>query len=199
MRATPLRTLSMFKELCGLDALQNVILTTTMWDQVSDETGLRREDQLRSKFWQPMMTHGSRMARFVSTHQSAWDIIAKFDVNIPRPVQLQTQMVDEGLALSQTSAYSVLLRWWEQLIAKCKEMIRRRETLPGKSSKDDSPGRSGWDDQLEVALNQKQRLDDRNSELSNRSLEKVASMAVAMRRRSKRTGKSKKAIQSHRS
>ena len=43
MVGTPLKNLRMFEELCGKDALKNVILTTTMWDEVDEETGLARE------------------------------------------------------------------------------------------------------------------------------------------------------------
>jgi hypothetical protein len=80
MRGTPLKNLSMFQELCGTDALGNVILTTTMWDEIPEEVGLRREKQLQAEFWQPMMVHGCRTARFTFTRKSAWDIIDMFDV-----------------------------------------------------------------------------------------------------------------------
>ena len=40
MAGTLLKNLRMFEELCGKDALKNVILTTTMWDE---ETGLAQE------------------------------------------------------------------------------------------------------------------------------------------------------------
>ena len=42
MAGTLLKNLRMFEELCGKDALKNVILTT-MWDEVDEETGLARE------------------------------------------------------------------------------------------------------------------------------------------------------------
>jgi hypothetical protein len=58
MRGTP-----MFRDLCGVDALKNVI-TTTCWDLVSDdELGSKRERQLISEFWEPMTRHGSQVAR----------------------------------------------------------------------------------------------------------------------------------------
>jgi hypothetical protein len=40
-RGMPLRHVSMFEELCGADALQNIILTKMMWDQVDAEVGSR--------------------------------------------------------------------------------------------------------------------------------------------------------------
>jgi hypothetical protein len=172
----------MFQELCGADALQNVILTTTMWDEVTDETGSKREDQLRTTSWQPMMSRGCRIARFSSTRNSAWEIIDKFDVNTRRPIKLQVEMVDEGKNLSQTSAYAVLLRWCEQIIAKFRDMFHKLETRL-RLSKDNDHGaaaaveeeRSALDRQLGLALNRKRKLDvDNNSERSRRSIFEMA-------------------------
>ncbi|KAG1740779.1 uncharacterized protein EDB91DRAFT_1281465 [Suillus paluster] len=56
MRGTPLRNLSVFKELCGTNALENVILTTTMWDEVPEHIRSQREQQLKTQFWQEMMS-----------------------------------------------------------------------------------------------------------------------------------------------
>jgi len=200
----------MFQELCGADALQNVILTTTMWDEVTDETGSLREDQLRTIFWQPMMSRGCRIARFSSTRKSAWEIIDKFDVDTRRPIKLQKEMVDEGKELSQTSAYAVLLRWWERVIAKFRDMLRKREAQPVGLSKDNDPRsaavvkeeHSDLDQQLELAVNQKRKLDiAKHSEPSNRSLYEgeVVTMARVSRQGSKhgpKAGKTKKS--SHR-
>ncbi|KAH7925401.1 kinase-like protein [Leucogyrophana mollusca] len=161
MRGAPLRNLDMFQELCGVNALQNVVLTTTMWDEVPVEVGAQREDQLRNEFWGPMISHGCRIARFESTWESAWDIIGKFDIATRKPVQLQVQLVDKGLKLPQTSAYGVLTRWWEAAIAKLKELLQKR----GGSAK----SRAALKQRLKEAEVQKQALDDRHS-VSNRSL-----------------------------
>ncbi|KAG1740777.1 kinase-like domain-containing protein, partial [Suillus paluster] len=125
MRGTPLRNLSVFKELCGTNALENVILTTTMWDEVLEHIGSQREQQLKTQFWQEMMSHGSRTARFTASFDSAWEIVKHFDATTPRPVQLQKEMVDEGKALSETSAYAVLTRWWTQLVAHFRQLLRK--------------------------------------------------------------------------
>ncbi|KAH7924807.1 kinase-like protein [Leucogyrophana mollusca] len=161
MRGAPLRNLNMFEELCGVNALQNVILTTTMWDEVPAEVGAQRENQLRNEFWGPMISHGCRTARFESTWESAWDIVGKFVTVTRKPVQLQVQLVDKGLKLPQTSAYGVLTRWWEAAIAKLKELLQKR----GGSAK----SRAALKQRLKEAEIQKQALDDRHS-VSNRSL-----------------------------
>ncbi|KAG1731474.1 TKL/TKL-ccin protein kinase [Suillus paluster] len=125
MRGTPLRTLAVFKELCGTNALKNVIFTTTMWDEVSEHIGSQREQQLKTQFWQEMMLHGARTARFTSSFDSAWEIVKHFDAATPQPVQLQKEMVEEGRGLSETSAYAALIRWWTQLVAHLRELLRQ--------------------------------------------------------------------------
>ncbi|KAH7925390.1 kinase-like protein [Leucogyrophana mollusca] len=155
MRGAPIRNLSMFEELCGVGALQNVILTTTMWDEVPIELGNRREDQLRTQFWKPFMDHGSRVTRFSSTFQSAWEIIDKFHTADRQPIQLQKEMVDEGKPLSETSAYTVLVRWWTQLVVKFQDLIRRSVGSP--------QDRAAMHRQLSIAQKQKRALTRRFS------------------------------------
>lgn len=65
MQGSAKLNLSMFKKLCGPDALKNVILVTTMWDRVSEAEGAAREYELTSTpdFWGWMVSHGSRVYR----------------------------------------------------------------------------------------------------------------------------------------
>ena len=46
----------LFRELCGNDNLNNVVLGTTFWTAVDDGVGQKREKQLLAdpKFWKPM-------------------------------------------------------------------------------------------------------------------------------------------------
>jgi hypothetical protein len=80
----------MLEKLRGANALPNVIITTTMWNEVEDEVGLQHEEELRRS----MMNNECQMARFNNTHESAWDIINMIDIN--RPLELQTEIVDSG-------------------------------------------------------------------------------------------------------
>jgi hypothetical protein len=121
MRGTPRKNLSLFEAICGPDALCNVVLTTTMWDQVEDETGKNREDQLRTQFWESMLCCGSRMARFHRTVESAWEIIDSFSGHTRRPLQLQKETVDEGRKFNQTSPFQALFKWWESVVNKLRK------------------------------------------------------------------------------
>ncbi|KAG6912003.1 hypothetical protein DXG01_000251 [Tephrocybe rancida] len=129
MRGTPLRNLTMFEALCGKDALENVVLTTTLWDEVDSTVGVSREHQLQKEFWAPLMGEGCRTTRFGNTFQSAWDVINLFDINTPRPLLLQREMVDGEMPLKATSAFKALASWWEDVVTKVKA---NRSNIPSK-------------------------------------------------------------------
>ncbi|KAI5993994.1 hypothetical protein EDD15DRAFT_2547969 [Pisolithus albus] len=101
------RNYNIFKELCGKDYSKNVIFVTTMWDNVSEEVGSEREQDLRSDFWREMINLGSTTHRFEGTTESAWKIINSLSVSRTAercPLQIQREMVDDYLPLQQTAA-----------------------------------------------------------------------------------------------
>jgi hypothetical protein len=140
-----MRNLSMFRELCGENALHNVILTTTMWDELGEDSivGATREYELRTKIWKPMMDRGCKIARFAGTRESAWQLISTFN-HSHYPVKLQEELVDQGKKLNETSAYAVLNNWWNTVISYFRPVLRvakehrtppHQETEPGLGSR----------------------------------------------------------------
>ncbi|KAF7983574.1 hypothetical protein HWV62_21174 [Athelia sp. TMB] len=109
MTGSALRNMDLFQKLCGNRAARNVILVTTMWDEVDEEVGERREAELRDTFWRSMGAHKFQTARFSHTPESAWSILGSSTGHF-RPVKLQIQeeMVDKGISLSKTTAGSFL-------------------------------------------------------------------------------------------
>ena len=73
MQGSAKRNLFMFKKLCGPNALNNVILATTMWDRVCEAEGLARETELTSTddFWGWMLSQGSKVHR----HSGQWNCL----------------------------------------------------------------------------------------------------------------------------
>lgn len=53
MQGSAKKNLLMFRQLCGQDALNKVVLVTTMWDKVSNDEGVKRETELPDtpEFW----------------------------------------------------------------------------------------------------------------------------------------------------
>ena len=70
--------LSIFKELCGEDSLNNILLITTMWDNIDEETGSAYERQLEGGYWKFMINRGSQLARFLGTPESASKLLTPF-------------------------------------------------------------------------------------------------------------------------
>ncbi|KAI6024298.1 hypothetical protein EDC04DRAFT_283093 [Pisolithus marmoratus] len=107
MSGTSLRTLNLCKGLCGEENFKDVILVTTVWDEVTEEVGSARERELFSDFWGPMVKLGSSMHRFEGNMESAWKIINSITVLPPaqrRPLQIQREMVDKRIPLHKTTA-----------------------------------------------------------------------------------------------
>ncbi|KAI5985494.1 hypothetical protein EDD15DRAFT_2532748, partial [Pisolithus albus] len=106
------RNYNIFKEMCGKDYFKNVIFVTTMWDEVSEELGSEREQDLRSDFWREMINLGSTSHRFEGTTESAWKIINFLSVSRTvdrRPLQIQREMVDDHLPLQLTAAGGAII------------------------------------------------------------------------------------------
>lgn len=100
----------MFERLCG--SFAKVVLTTTMWGEVSLEAGQRREVELTSKFWKAMIDNGATVDRLKATeHDEAWRIvdylIAK-RTKTREAVLLQKELVDLERKLNETEAARAL-------------------------------------------------------------------------------------------
>lgn len=108
MQGSAMKNLFMFKKLCGPEGLKNVILATTMWENVADKDGNRREVELRDTphYWKTMIEkHGSRMVRHQNCRKSAQQIIDSLLQSAePITYAIQNEMVDQGKDLDQTSA-----------------------------------------------------------------------------------------------
>lgn len=108
MQGSAMKNLFMFRKLCGPEGLKNVILATTMWENVAEGDGNRREVELRATpdYWKTMIEqHGSRMVRHQNDSQSAQKIIdSLLQSTEPITYAIQNEMVDQGKDLDQTSA-----------------------------------------------------------------------------------------------
>jgi hypothetical protein len=71
-----------------------VIFVTTMWTHVDEETGNRREEQLKNEFWKDLITNDSQVKRFKDTYESALDILGYSPDEIKPPTPSPEQ-IDE--------------------------------------------------------------------------------------------------------
>ena len=114
----------MFQELCGRDNFQNVVLVTTMWNEVSQDEGQCREQELHNDFWHLMIRLGSTTHRFDLTEESAWDIINCI-LEERRPLQIQREMANEHKSIHRTSAENAMLGRISGFFSNVKRLFRR--------------------------------------------------------------------------
>ena len=76
---SPLVNVAFFRDLCGgAGSLpRRTLLTTTMWGNISEDTGRRRQIDLETNCWKPMIEGGSSVVRFDNTFESAWRVVQK--------------------------------------------------------------------------------------------------------------------------
>lgn len=88
-----MKNLRVFRELCGEEAMSGVVLATTMWEGVSADKGVSREDELKDKFWAGMIRKGSRVMRQDQGATSARAILESIMERRQRmPLALQAEM-----------------------------------------------------------------------------------------------------------
>lgn len=98
------KNLQMFQKLTGEKNLKNVMLATSMWDKVSADEGLAREQELKSKFWRVLLAFEAKTVRYGGTPESARSIARTVMANKPFFVQLQREMGKDNKALRDTEA-----------------------------------------------------------------------------------------------
>jgi hypothetical protein len=94
MGGLELKNLQEFEKSCGQQRISNVIIATTMWSNVRKETGVRREEELKTSFWKGMVANGCRTERFEETYESAWFIIGSLADRAKMPVPIQWEIID---------------------------------------------------------------------------------------------------------
>ena len=129
MVGTPLKNLRMFEKLCGKNAFHNIIFTTTMWDEVDEETGGERERELKAKYWRSILERhdSSTTSRFLRTRESAFDVIESLidTANRRSSVLLQDELVDMRKSLPATAPAQKLLSAMGQLVSQREDLLRR--------------------------------------------------------------------------
>ena len=122
----------MFRELCGEEALNNVILVTNMWEKVPAHFGEAREEQLAMGFFKPALDKGAQLARHNNTVQSAHDIIRRIMMNQPIALQIQRELVDEGKDIIATAAGEALRRELGEDIRYCRAEVEALQEMMGR-------------------------------------------------------------------
>lgn len=159
------RNLRMFQKLCGSDELKNVILVSTMWDQVQENFGIQRETELKDtkNLWGHMVECGSRVERHWNDQSSARRLLGMF-MNLDSQgeqtemsLAIQKEMVDDQKKLQETKAASEVSESIEERI---QQHVKRAEKLQqdllqAQNSRDD-----GWRTELDMLSNEMRCYDE---------------------------------------
>ena len=88
----------MFRQLCGDSALQNLVIVTNMWGEVSPEKGQEREQELANnvKFFKNARDKGANMCRHDNTMESALGILRGIMRKQPVLLGIQDEMVNQS-------------------------------------------------------------------------------------------------------
>jgi hypothetical protein len=102
----------MFRQLCSDSTLQNLVIVTNMWGEVSPEKGQEREQELANnvKFFKNARDKGANMCRHDNTMESALGILRGIMRKQPVLLGIQDEMVNQSKNIVQTRAAEELQR-----------------------------------------------------------------------------------------
>src|SRR6266545_2703008 len=157
MAGSPLKNLRLFENLCG-EQFNNIVLTTTMWNEVEEEVGNKREEELKSEFWRTMLDRGASIKRFLNTRESAFEVLAPIfkEINKRNALLLQKEMNDLKLQLKETSAGRTLYLALEDLLVRQQNTLAKIRSELKEPNLDDDELQQLMDEYLNV-LDQLQR------------------------------------------
>jgi NurA-like 5'-3' nuclease len=115
---------------CVENALQNVVLVTTRWENFDEAAGSQQEKQLKETQWKEMVDQGSsNTLRYSSTLDSAWNTIDHFveTANSRYAELLQEEMANMKNNLMADHASFEWSRL-EKLVEKQQEMMQKIRT-----------------------------------------------------------------------
>ena len=128
-QGSSVKTLNIFKKICGDLALKNVLLVTTRWNEVDEAVGASREKELRESFWAYMLNKGSTMTRFYGNKDSATAIASQLVSKSGIVLEIQKEMVDQGKTLNNTVAGSFVKEDIGEMKARYEKELRDLEEL----------------------------------------------------------------------
>ncbi|PCH40516.1 hypothetical protein WOLCODRAFT_88727 [Wolfiporia cocos MD-104 SS10] len=96
----------LFTKVCGEEAMQIMLIMSTMWESVPEQVGTSRELGLKQKsiFFKDAIDHGAQMEWHFNDEASAKMIVMSFLQTGPQTLQLQKEMTDDHKLLPETAS-----------------------------------------------------------------------------------------------
>lgn len=118
----------LFMKICGASTMRNVAIVTTMWDDVTEQMGQAREQELQTKeiFYQPAIKEGARMVRHQNSAESARCIVSSLLVRrLVKGLQMQDELVEERKTVPETAAGLDLFEYFKQQEARHRQEVQQ--------------------------------------------------------------------------
>jgi len=184
MEGSSLLNLEVFKKLCGREALNNVVLATTMWDTRLTVEAVQeandREEELMTDFWADMLHEGSKIFRQDDGLRSAMRII-DYLMSLDGDgvvTEIARELIDKKLTHKQTGAGKViqkeLLEAEERFAKKMADVERRHERAIKEGNKETARKLKEQKDRLDAQKDKHDKdmeIMDRNFKESQKELE----------------------------
>jgi hypothetical protein len=138
---TARQNLLMFSRLCGYDAMPKTVLVTTNWPSDRNAVLEGREEQMKGEHWNTLVEKGLHVRRFQRDRDSAWNIITHLLQGMPSillqrndadshlDLQIQTELVNRGMAIPETEAGQELRYTLKQLLKMQQEAVALEESF----------------------------------------------------------------------
>lgn len=171
-----MRNIRMLGVLTGAQQFDNVTLVVGGFQMVESATGERRLEELKAQ-WTNMLSSSSAVERFDGTKEGAQNILRKtLEKERTTVLDIQREIVDQELDLSETAAGKLIREEIEKMQAKHKHEIEtlRREMKEALDSKDTESSRIlnefqiGLEHKLTGYQDQISRLEAHNRSLQDR-------------------------------
>ena len=106
---TDSRTLEMFKQLCGDQALSSVVMVTTKWNPDFKVVEEWRHEEFKKLYWDDMIEKGTQVFALDNGRASALRIIDSIaDMQRKCLLKFQQQVFEEKIDVSETSAALII-------------------------------------------------------------------------------------------
>ncbi|KIK14127.1 hypothetical protein PISMIDRAFT_17525 [Pisolithus microcarpus 441] len=185
MAGTPLKNLRVFQKLCGNKAMSQVILVTTMWDEVDESVGNERLEELEGNYWKVMIAQGSTTYCYRNTLESSQLLLSQLVERKRREVRLQKQIANKNLELRETDAGRELYSRLDQIAGKRADVLARIT-----AQRQQAGDQATADDLRKQYETLKAELDQTRQQIQSLKLTSVKRAAAYIRKSFRRIGES---------
>jgi len=111
--------------------MKSTVILTTKWEMVDLEVGKAREQELRTSplFFKPLLDLQASMVDHATqnSHESALGVVTRMvERNTLVTLQIQMELVDEGLDVSETSAGKIITQHLTERLQQAEEEHQKR-------------------------------------------------------------------------